>query len=115
MDNEEFDDEEEPILAVDDNMVNMGSFHDSNDESTARIPCWSCTEEMKSYPTAIRMRCRVEYAEEPLKELRSACGSFSDCGHGRNGSPVSPVVEQADHSRQVIVLPDVTPARSASR
>ncbi len=68
MDNEEFDDEEEPIRRIDDNVVNMGSFHDSNDESTARIPAGRVQEEMKSYSYGYSDEVQGgEYAEEPLE------------------------------------------------
>ena len=116
MDNEEFDDEEEPIRRIDDNVVNMGSFHDSNDESTARIPAGRVQEEMKSYSYGYSDEVQGrEYAEEPLERTAPRPAVASPIvGMEEMVSPVSPVVEQADHSRQVIVLPDVTPARSAS-
>lgn len=116
MDNEEFDDEEEPIRRIDDNVVNMGSFHDSNDESTARIPAGRVQEEMKSYSYGYSDEVQGgEYAEEPLERTAPQPAVASPIvGMEEMVSPVSPVVEQADHSRQVIVLPDVTPARSAS-
>ena len=55
------------------------------------------------------------YAEEPLERTAPQPAVASPIvGMEEMVSPVSPAVEQADHSRQVIVLPDVTPARSAS-
>lgn len=116
MDNEEFDDEEEPIRRIDDSVANVDSFHDGDGESTARIPAARVQEEMKSYSYDYSDEMQGErYAEEPLERTAPQPAVASPImGMEEMVSPVSPVVEQADHSRQVIVLPDVTPARSAS-
>lgn len=116
MDNEEFDDEEEPIRRIDDSVANVDSFHDGDGESTARIPAARVQEEMKSYSYDYSDEIQGEgYAEEPLERTAPQPAVASPIvGMEEMVSPVSPAVEQADHSRQVIVLPDVTPARSAS-
>lgn len=116
MDNEEFDDEEEPIRRIDDSVANVDSFHDGDGESTARIPASRVQEEMKSYSYDYSDEMQgEEYAEEPLERTAPQPAVASPIvGMEEMVSPVSPAVEQADHSRQVIVLPDVTPARSAS-
>lgn len=116
MDNEEFDDEEEPIRRIDDSVANVDSFHDGDGESTARIPAARVQEEMKSYSYDYSDEMQGErYAEEPLERTAPQPAVASPIvGMEEMVSPVSPAVEQADHSRQVIVLPDVTPARSAS-
>lgn len=116
MDNEEFDDEEEPIRRIDDSVANVDSFHDGDNESTARIPAARVQEEMKSYSYDYSDEMQGErYTEEPLERTAPQPAVASPIvGMEEMVSPVSPAVEQADHSRQVIVLPDVTPARSAS-
>lgn len=116
MDNEEFDDEEEPIRRIDDSVANVDSFHGGDNESTARIPAARVQEEMKSYSYDYSDEMQGErYTEEPLERTAPQPAVASPIvGMEEMVSPVSPVVEQADHSRQVIVLPDVTPARSAS-
>ena len=116
MDNEEFDDEEEPIRRIDDSVANVDSFHDGDGESTARIPAARVQEEMKSYSYDYSDEIQGEgYAGEPLERTAPQPAVASPIvGMEEMVSPVSPAVEQADHSRQVIVLPDVTPARSAS-
>ncbi len=71
MDNEEFDDEEEPIRRIDDSVANVDSFHDGDSESTARIPAARVQEEMKSYSYDYSTRCRVKGTQKShLKELR---------------------------------------------
>ena len=116
MDNEEFDDEEEPIRRIDDSVANVDSFHGGDGESTARIPAARVQEEMKSYSYDYSDEMQGErYTEEPLERTAPQPVVASPIvGMEEMVSPVSPAVEQADHSRQVIVLPDVTPARSAS-
>lgn len=116
MDNEEFDDEEEPIRRIDDSVANVDSFHDGDNESTARIPAARVQEEMKPYSYDYSDEMQGErYTEEPLERTAPQPAVASPIvGMEEMVSPVSPAVEQADHSRQVIVLPDVTPARSAS-
>lgn len=116
MDNEEFDDEEEPIRRIDDSVANVDSFHDGDNESTARIPAARVQEEMKSYSYDYSDEMQGErYTEEPFERTAPQPAVASPIvGMEEMVSPVSPAVEQADHSRQVIVLPDVTPARSAS-
>lgn len=116
MDNEEFDDEEEPIRRIDDSVANVDSFHDGDGESTARIPAARVQEGMKSYSYDYSDEMQGEgYAEELLERTAPQPAVASPIvGMEEMVSPVSPAVEQADHSRQVIVLPDVTPARSAS-
>ena len=116
MDNEEFDDEEEPIRRIDDSVANVDSFHGGDGESTARIPAARVQEEMKSYSYDYSDEMQGErYTEEPLERTAPQPAVASPIvGMEEMVSPVSPAVEQADHSRQVIVLPDVTPARSAS-
>lgn len=116
MDNEEFDDEEEPIRRIDDSVANVDSFHDGDGESTARIPAARVQEGMKSYSYDYSDEMQGEgYAEELLERTAPQPAVASPIvGMEEMVSPVSPAVEQADHSRQVNVLPDVTPARSAS-
>lgn len=116
MDNEEFDDEEEPIRRIDDSVANVDSFHDGDGESTARIPAARVQEGMESYSYDYSDEMQGEgYEEETLERTAPQPAVASPIvGMEEMVSPVSPVVEQADHSRQVIVLPDVTPARSAS-
>ena len=116
MDNEEFDDEEEPIRRIDDSVANVDSFYDGDGESTARIPAARVQEGMKSYSYDYSDEMQGEgYAEELLERTAPQPAVASPIvGMEEMVSPVSPAVEQADHSRQVIVLPDVTPARSAS-
>lgn len=116
MDNEEFDDEEEPIRRIDDSVANVDSFHDGDGESTARIPAARVQEETKSFAYDYSDEMQGErYAGEPLERTAPQPAVASPIvGMEEMVPPVSPAVEQADHSRQVIVLPDVTPARSAS-
>lgn len=116
MDNEEFDDEDEPIRRIDDNAANMGVFHGGDDESTARIPAGRVQEEAQAYAYGYSDEAQGErYAEEPLERTAPQPAVASPIvGMEEMVSPVSPVAEQADRSRQVIVLPDVAPARSVS-
>lgn len=116
MDNEEFDDEDEPIRRIDDNAANMGVFHGGDDESTARIPAGRVQEETQAYAYGYSDEAQGErYAEEPLERTAPQLAVASPIvGMEEMVSPVSPVAEQADRSRQVIVLPDVAPARSVS-
>lgn len=116
MDNEEFDDEDEPIRRIDDNVANMDVFRGGDDESTARIPAGRVQEETQDYAYGYSDEEQGDgYAEEPLGRTAPQPAVASPImGMEEMVSPVSPIAEQADRSHQVIVLPDVTPARNVS-